>query len=196
MSQMRNRGATHHQDSSTQDSWVKNLSLAQIYQQGLLFESSEQPQYGTEHVAPHDVAEDNNSFALSTLQDQPAELQGSLQCPFCEFRSCVKRYMDAHVRVHAANKRSYPCTYCPYVGAQLSNLKSHMRTHTGERPFTCSVCNRKFSHHHKLHNHYKAHPDWQLNLCPYCKANPVVQTVQAEIQLFDQEQFLLQWKIF
>ncbi|GFY41391.1 hypothetical protein TNIN_486811 [Trichonephila inaurata madagascariensis] len=34
------------------------------------------------------------------------------------------------------------CPYCPYSAAFNSILKRHILTHTGERPFTCTVCHK------------------------------------------------------
>uniref|UniRef100_A0AAQ6IF15 C2H2-type domain-containing protein n=1 Tax=Anabas testudineus TaxID=64144 RepID=A0AAQ6IF15_ANATE len=36
-----------------------------------------------------------------------------------------------------------------------SQLDIHRNVHTGERPFSCSVCNRRFSHPSNLKRHQK-----------------------------------------
>ncbi len=37
------------------------------------------------------------------------------------------------------------CTVCGRQFTRLSNLKAHMRTHSVERPFGCTVCTRRFT---------------------------------------------------
>ena len=41
--------------------------------------------------------------------------------------------------IHTGEK-PYTCTVCDFACNQSSDLKRHMRIHTGEKPFKCNYC--------------------------------------------------------
>ncbi|XP_031241444.1 zinc finger protein 296 [Mastomys coucha] len=59
--------------------------------------------------------------------------------------------------VRSAARRSPTCDLCNKTLSSFSNLKVHMRSHTGERPYSCDQCSYSCAQSSKLNRHKKIH---------------------------------------
>lgn len=49
------------------------------------------------------------------------------------------------------------CVFCMRRFWSAEDLRRHMRTHTGERPYSCDICCRRFTLKHSMLRHRKKH---------------------------------------
>lgn len=57
--------------------------------------------------------------------------------------------------------KKFICPHCGRRCLKKSDLTRHIRVHTGEKPYACELCLKRFGEKHNFYNHMRrAHPDY------------------------------------
>lgn len=89
-------------------------------------------------------------------------------------RVCTQRFNDmvkkTNHEMHCKIRR-YECYLCDYgfLHSKCSRFLVHFRKHTGETPFQCKCCAKKFSSKRMLNFHMKYHPNEIPSKCSFCQ---------------------------
>nr|XP_030146520.3 zinc finger and BTB domain-containing protein 8B isoform X1 [Taeniopygia guttata] len=64
----------------------------------------------------------------------------------------------------------HKCPFCPYTAKQKGILKRHIRSHTGERPYPCDTCGKRFTRQEHLRSHaLSVHRSNKPIICKGCR---------------------------
>ncbi|XP_014839681.1 PREDICTED: oocyte zinc finger protein XlCOF6-like [Poecilia mexicana] len=71
---------------------------------------------------------------------------------------------------HLTSHRKTVCTsrFCEICGKRFQNIETHIRSHTGVKPYSCDFCSKSFPRASALKRHKKIHNREKLSACQIC----------------------------
>ena len=95
------------------------------------------------------------------------EIDNLLKCPDCSYSTVYKSNLRVHMKTHSGEK-PFQCPDCSYATAEKSTLRRHLKTHSGEKPFNCSDCSYATARKSNLRVHMTTHSGEKPYKCSDC----------------------------
>ncbi|XP_022096507.1 zinc finger protein 142-like [Acanthaster planci] len=94
------------------------------------------------------------------------------ECDFaCKFKGQLKNHRSAAHKKERPPKtvREQQCEFCQkFIQGTMHHYRRHLKTHTGDKPYKCTICDAVFGDQSRLNAHAPIHQEERNYLCDQC----------------------------
>ena len=155
------------ESTSFSSPWPDHLGISSVVD-GSRLEKSRKPHQRSHSVgySPSLRLDDENS-GPNTASSLAAATSAALRCGRLPSSGTSSNLTSPASRQSVSHASNFVCLYpdCNKRFTRAYNLRSHMRTHTKQRPFHCSICDQSFVRLHDMKRHEALHSGVKAFVC-------------------------------
>ncbi|XP_070991029.1 zinc finger protein Gfi-1b-like [Oncorhynchus clarkii lewisi] len=129
---------------------------------------------------PHSLLQHSSSLFGAKVSQSPEPQQpldcsthyyptsGTYHCITCDKVFSTPHGLEVHVRRSHSGTRPFGCSICRKTFGHAVSLEQHMNVHSQKRSFECKMCGKTFKRSSTLSTHLLIHSDTRPYPCQYC----------------------------
>ncbi|CAH2040173.1 unnamed protein product, partial [Iphiclides podalirius] len=99
------------------------------------------------------------------------------QCHMCQKEFSNAARLKVHIKTVHEKLRPFKCGHCEYTAPRRTELKLHVRSHTGDKPYACNKCAYRSADHNAMRRHKKLHSKEGVYKCKHCPYTAIQSTI-------------------
>jgi len=118
-------------------------------------------------VKPKQKKRTKNKDELPEIKEQKRKRNKTKKIDVCPICGKITKSLSQHMHSHGKKKNKFKCEECEREFTQRDTYNDHMNTHTGNKPYKCTICAKEYHSSQSLRFHLAIHGDKKYD-CDIC----------------------------